>query len=74
MRRMALQPGVVLKPFAYSGPVPPEMAAGVVLAGNFQHYALASLTTGLPLGPIQNVFGRQGIIGASDRALHAQAG
>lgn len=57
---MALQPGVVSKPFAYSGPVPPETAAGVVLAGDFQHYALVSLTTGLPLGPIQNVLADKG--------------
>lgn len=54
MQRMAQAPDVALKPFAYSSPRPPEIAASVVLAGDFQRQARVSLATCLPFRPMQN--------------------
>ncbi len=55
MQRMAQSPDIALQPFTYAGPMPPEMAASVVDAGDFQRQALVSLTTGVPFRTMQKV-------------------
>ncbi len=40
LQRMAQAPDIALQPFAYTGPVPPDMAATTVDAGDFQRQAL----------------------------------
>ena len=67
MQRLAQSPDLALKPFAYSGPMPPEMVASVVHAGDFQRQALMSLATGLPFRSMQKVFaGKVDLVHATD--------
>lgn len=53
LQRMVRSPGIALQPFAYAGPIPPDMTANVVNGGEFQRQALLSLTTGLPFMSLQ---------------------
>lgn len=53
LQRMAQAPDIALQPFAYTCPVPPDMAATTMDAGDFQRQALLSLATGLPFGRLQ---------------------
>lgn len=70
LQRLALSPDLALKPFAYSGPMPPDMAASVVHAGDFQRQALMSLATGLPFRSMQKVFaGKVDLVHATDHHI-----
>lgn len=70
MQRMAQSPDIALQPFAYAGPVPAEMAASVVNAGDFQRQALVSLTTGLPFRAMQQAFaGKADLVHATDHYI-----
>lgn len=70
MQRVALSQDVTLQPFAYSGPVPPIMAAYMVDAGDFQRQALVSLATGLPFGAMQNALaGKVDLVHATDHYI-----
>ncbi len=52
-RRMAQLPDVALHPYAFAGPMPVDMAADLVNAGDFQRQALLALTTGHPFSTLQ---------------------
>ena len=70
MQRMARSPAIALQPFAYAGPLTPDMAARVVNAGDFQRQALLSLTTGLPFGTLQQaLIGKVDLVHATDHYI-----
>lgn len=70
MQRMAQSPDIELQPFAFSGPMPHEMDASVVEAGDFQRQALVSLTTGLPFGASQKALaGKVDLVHATDHHI-----
>lgn len=55
MRRMARLHDIALYPFSYAGPIPLDMDADLVYAGDFQRQAMLSLTTGQPFCTLQRV-------------------
>lgn len=70
MHRMTQSPDIVLRLFAYSGPMHPVMAASVIDVGNFQRQALTSLATGLPFGFMQKtVAGKVDVVHATDHYI-----
>lgn len=70
MQSMAQSPDMALQPFTYAGPMPPEMAASVVDAGDFQRQALVSLATGVPFRTMQKVLtGKVDLVHATDHYI-----
>lgn len=70
MQRMAQSPDMALQPFTYAGPMPPEMVASVVDAGDFQRQALVSLATGVPFRTMQKVLtGKVDLVHATDHYI-----
>lgn len=55
MQRMAQMPDVALHPYAFAGPMPIDMGADLVNAGDFQRQALLSLAAGQPFSTLQQV-------------------
>lgn len=70
MQRMAQSPDMALQPFTYAGPMPPEMVASVVDAGDFQRQALVTLATGVPFRTMQKVLtGKVDLVHATDHYI-----
>lgn len=70
MQRMAQSPDIALQPFAYTGPVPPEMVSRLVDAGDFPRQAIVSLATGLAFRTMQQAFaGKVDLVHATDHCI-----
>lgn len=70
MQRMAQQPDVALHPYAYAGPMPLDMAADLVHAGDFQRQALLALATGHPFNGLQQALAtRVDLVHATDHYI-----